>query len=400
MIQSSTTQNSSSSTSQNKTVADTPGTQSAMGQAVAGAAGGAAALFSFWNLSSPQGLWITMNQFQLILLLLLTKSNIPNSIVSYLSGLKATTCSFNFIPFKNIPGLNKLVDILDFSLPNKNLDYFGIFSGSTFANNFSLICFLMIFIVIHSVFLVINKNIQHRTNWNMCSKWMKISYQFFTFTFYIRIFLEASQFLMLSSFSEIYQFNVSSLSNIISILFAIIGSMLWLWLVWISFIGWLKQKDVEDMDKYFPLKEFFNGIKNGKVAKLYSMLLLWRRFVFVALLIFGGSLSNIALICPMIIVQIAYLTNLIIVRPYKQVKNNVIEIVNEWFYFLLVTLLSYFNTSERWSKTIETVYFWIILTNSFIIILIMISKYLYFNIVVIILKSLNVFYHQEVNKKT
>ena len=76
---------------------------SEMGQAVAGAAGGVAVVFSLWNISTPTGLWITMNQFQLIMLLLLTNSSIPLSIVAYLSGLKTTTCSFNFLPFKNIP---------------------------------------------------------------------------------------------------------------------------------------------------------------------------------------------------------------------------------------------------------------------------------------------------------
>ena len=97
------------------------------GQAAAAAAGGAAALFSFCNLSTPTGLWITMNQFQLILLLLLTKSSIPKSIVDYLSGLKATTCSFNFIPFKDIPWFYRLIEYLNSALPRKELDYFGIF---------------------------------------------------------------------------------------------------------------------------------------------------------------------------------------------------------------------------------------------------------------------------------
>ena len=109
---------------------------SSTGQAVAGAAGGASALFSFCNLSTPTGLWITMNQFQLILLLLLTKSNIPKSIVDYSSGLKATTCSFSFIPFKDISGFYRLIEYLNSSLPRKELDYFGIFSGSKFSSNF------------------------------------------------------------------------------------------------------------------------------------------------------------------------------------------------------------------------------------------------------------------------
>ena len=103
---------------------------SSAGQAVAGAAVGVSIIFSFCNLSTPTGLWITMNQYQLILLLLLTKSNIPKSIVDYLSGLKVTTCSFNFIPFKDISGFDRLIEYLNSELPREELDYFGIFSGS------------------------------------------------------------------------------------------------------------------------------------------------------------------------------------------------------------------------------------------------------------------------------
>ena len=132
---------------------------SASGQAVVGAIGGAAALFSLCNLSTPTGLWITMNQFQLILLLLLTKSNIPKSIIDYLSGLKATTCSFNFIPFKDIPGFNRLVEYLNLKLSRKELNYFGIFSGCTFSNNFSLIWILMILALIHMLFILIYNKI-------------------------------------------------------------------------------------------------------------------------------------------------------------------------------------------------------------------------------------------------
>ena len=60
-------------------------------------------------------------------------------IVDYLTGLKATTCSFNAIPFKDIPGVDSAVDWFDSNLEFRELDYFGIVSGSSFVNNFSLL---------------------------------------------------------------------------------------------------------------------------------------------------------------------------------------------------------------------------------------------------------------------
>ena len=129
--------------------------QQIVGVVTVGSITAAVGIFSIWKISSPQGLWISMNQFQMILLLLLTKCYIPKSITNYLTGLKATTWSFNFIPFKDIPGLNKLVSYFDFPLSNSSLDDFGVFSGSTFANNFSLICiFILISVIVASYILI------------------------------------------------------------------------------------------------------------------------------------------------------------------------------------------------------------------------------------------------------
>ena len=83
-------------------------------QSAVGAIAGVTVLFSFWNMSNLQGIWITMNQFQLILLLLLTNSHIPKSIVDYLTGMKATTCSLNFVPFKDLPGLKNINSLAEF----------------------------------------------------------------------------------------------------------------------------------------------------------------------------------------------------------------------------------------------------------------------------------------------
>ena len=345
-----------------------------MGQAVAGAAGGASAIFSVWNISAPTGLWITMNQFQLIMLLLLTKSNIPRSIVSYLSGLKATTCSFNFIPFKDIPGIGKMANDLDFGLPDKDLSYFGIISGSTFTNNFSLICIILIFVAIHSIYLLIHKllkrKVMSKKKW---VKWMEKTYQFFGFSFYIRVMFEANIFLLMSSFSELYNWNTSSTSKIISLLLAFVGSWICVNFISMSLINWVKYKDTQNMDNYIPLKEFFSGFKTNRVSKLYPTLLLSRRALFVALLVFGGSLNNFTLLCPMIIIQLAYLINLVVIKPFKQVKDNVIEITNEWYYFVMILLLAYFNSKDRWTSAIENTYFMIILGNSMSIISIMIG---------------------------
>ena len=207
--------------------------------------------------------------------------------------------------------------------------------------------------------------------WNKCTE--KV-YQFFAFSLYVRIFLETYIFLLLSSFSELYHWNTSNTSNIISLFIASIWAWIWVIFVALSLISWHTNKYRENLDIYIPLKELYSGIRNAKASMLYSTFLLTRRLIFVILLVYGETFSNIILIYPMIILQIAYLVQLLIVRPFKEVKNNIIEITNEWFYLLLILLLSYYNTKERWKSVMENAYLWIILGNSIVIIIIMISK--------------------------
>ena len=180
--------------------------------------------------------------------------------------------------------------------------------------------------------------------------------------------------MLLSCTSEIKRFNTSSLSSIISLIFSFVFAFICVWFIIISFLSWTKYEVSENVPENYPFKEFFNGIALKSSAKLYSTLFLLRRMTLVGLLIFGSSLSNICLVVPMIVCQTVYLILVVAIRPFKEVKNNVIEISNEWFYFILVSMLAYYNETSRWSQLIQSVYLGIIITNSFTIISVLICK--------------------------
>ena len=92
--------NGDSSLLNNTWVEDTSVSASITSQAIVGSIVVFSGLLSICNLSTPHGLWMAIDQFQLILLLLLAKANIPQRVVDYLSGMKDTTWSFNIIPLK------------------------------------------------------------------------------------------------------------------------------------------------------------------------------------------------------------------------------------------------------------------------------------------------------------
>ena len=67
---------------------------------VSGAASTAAFGISLMTLSSPVAIWFLAHQFQLFLLLLLTKTSLPSDVKSYIKGNGLFSFSMNFLPFK------------------------------------------------------------------------------------------------------------------------------------------------------------------------------------------------------------------------------------------------------------------------------------------------------------
>ena len=72
-------------------------------QSTIGASMGLAASVSLLNMSSPVGIWSIVNQFQMLLLLLLTGAFIPETVRQFLSGMDFALNIFGLIPFYKVP---------------------------------------------------------------------------------------------------------------------------------------------------------------------------------------------------------------------------------------------------------------------------------------------------------
>ena len=182
--------------------------------------------------------------------------------------------------------------------------------------------------------------------------------------------------MLLSWTSELKRWNTSARSNILSFVISIITASLWIGSIILSFLAWLRYKNTESMDSYIPLKELFSGIRANSLAKLYLTIFLFRRALFVSLLIFGSDLNNLTIIILMSFFQVIYLSFIWITRPFKEVKSNIIEIFNEWFYLLLLFILLFCNSPSTWTDFMEKFYLGIILTNSFTIISILVGRWM------------------------
>ena len=118
-------------------------------QITIGACMAMAALISVVKMTSPIGMWSIVNQFQMLLLLLLSRAFIPDKIREYLLGMDFTLMNFNFIPLNEVPMISIPYDWIEYEQYDTNLQDIGVENGSTAANNLSFIVMIMMFIILH-----------------------------------------------------------------------------------------------------------------------------------------------------------------------------------------------------------------------------------------------------------
>ena len=200
----------------------------------------------------------------------------------------------------------------------------------------------------------------------------------FTFALYIRIILKTNQYILVSWISEIYHFNTSDTKRIISLVIAFITLLAWIiMIITVILFVFIQNEDSleESPDKRSKFAHLFNGISPNKKSRLFIAILQIRRAIFVTLLITVGPVSSILVISILVGFQVIYLTILIVIRPFELAKCNLIEIVNEMYFFTLLASLLRFNSIADWEGTPTTIYTWFISSNSISGFTIIISKF-------------------------
>ena len=104
------------------------------------------AIVSFTN---PVGIWLIINLFQMLMLLILTGAFIPETVRRYLSGLNFVFLNFDFIPFHRIPFISHFYLWMKFEQMNDDLKDIGIDYGSSIINNISFVILTLMLIVAH-----------------------------------------------------------------------------------------------------------------------------------------------------------------------------------------------------------------------------------------------------------
>jgi hypothetical protein len=131
------------------------------------------------------------------------------------------------------------------------------------------------------------------------------------------------------------------------------------------------QNPINDENLHNKLEEFSTGLKKNKSARVYSVMLMTRRILFVTWLIVFNYFDKIIVISIMAVIQTGYLTTLLLVRPFEEKLNSVIEILNEFFFSFLLGVLFFMNSEAAWTGFRSSMYIWIMMANSIVLVLIL-----------------------------
>ncbi|CAI2375823.1 unnamed protein product [Moneuplotes crassus] len=326
-------------------------------------------LVSLMNLSAPMALWAMANQVQLMLLLLLTKSSLPSDIIGYITNNGFFSFNMGFLPIKSNMVSEIPLKWMDKAQNRIELEDIGLESGSTFNNNFGLVITICVLVLLNLCLCCSpNPDKYNEDDFkHKLAKFFKHVLAIFTFGIYIRLLLEAYQFILLSSISELCRINELPLHEIISGSFSILMILCCLLCLLLSFLQVWKedQKDIHD-----ELGEFTAGLKPTSPSRLYTPLLLLRRIFFSVLLIIFEEQGCIFLVSFMLLVQISYTCHLLYRRPMENMINNLVECINEVFFIFFVAFLLKHNSKNTWKGWPTSSYLWIMVTNSTIVVII------------------------------
>ena len=328
------------------------------------------------NSSSFASFWSLINQLQLYFLLLLTKAFIPIDVQTVITGPQFVLNPFDYLNLKGSSTFyDKIKESFNFELSNSLLDPIGIKSDSTLYNMYSYILSHICIVFLHFVIYISYRLVRCLNSdgrWGQIVKWslwgLNKALNFLTFGYYIRSLLEINQLLLISLTYEIYKFNASNFVRIVSLstailllLLSIVCFILIIFTIIIAFSSY--QVDENEHNK---LEEIVKGIKTDKKFKIYSPILLFRRAVFVVILITFTFASSKLIIGILSFLQLIYAASIMIQRPFKEVKINLIEIINEIYFFGLMFSLFFLNTNNDWNSFKISLYVWVLASNSMI----------------------------------
>ena len=166
--------------------------------------------------------------------------------------------------------------------------------------------------------------------------------------------------------NKLYYFATYNTELILSIVFAIIiiaCSILFAIFLVIFSVSSYKLNEKE----HSKLGEFFEGLKVPKKQRLFWAISIIRCSIFSVILIVFVPMSSRVTIGILTAFEVFYAIYIFFMKPFDEVKVNIIEVLNECILFFMLVSLNILHGESNWSITLAYIYMIVILWNSLLI---------------------------------
>ena len=262
--------------------------------------------------------------------------------------------SFDFV---SVPFQSDLDSSIGYS---RNLEEsFGITENSSAFVNLLPLMFVSFIIlpIIHLMVFLIHKCFEKKRN-SWFKRFIDKLNSWFIFNFYLRFFMLVHMFIMFAVFKEIHIWIDGDDGKLFSRLFCL--TVFILSTVVIVFVGyyWLKFSHIREdessegeskLQKRFST--LFSGIKSTRIHRLHSLLFFIKRFLICAVIFLLKDVGIVTKLLLLLAIQVFSLVWSIILRSYKGTKDQIIEILSEALFTILLMWVLFQEEIKDWTKT-------------------------------------------------
>jgi hypothetical protein len=308
---------------------------------------------AFLTSSSPQSAFSMINQFQMLLLLPLIGTYIPDEIVKLIVGMDFAMFSLAFIPIDQIPGFSYIVGILHENQKMEYLDTIGLQSRSSLVNSISLLFTMFLVLGIHGIVFLMYRKIKDISNPKLIHRAIIKVFEVLTLSFYIRILMEAFLFIWLSSFYEVRHAQFHSLTLIASFTISWVMIAFSIWGLGIIVHQIVIAHPQLDTDSQWVFRELFASLKDSTFSRLFPLIFWVNRALWVLIVVLLKDIVLDGKTILFSLLQFFVVAYLVLVRPFAAIKDSIIETTNQLILVILSSMLIYFKSKPDWNPAIE-----------------------------------------------
>lgn len=325
---------------------------------------------------SYQSIFSSFNFLQIMLLIPLTGVYFPTKVSELIHSMRPALLTFYFLDCDDLSINTSDFEECGYAQSNAALDFIGLQLGSTIINVHLITAIFILILIFHLMLLPCYLCIVKKEKDGNFARLITSCVSLLSFTVYIRFILEAFLLICIASFSEIERFDTGNSTKTRSLIIALVFSFLIAIFFVISFVHWIIYGKEEELGG--RMKDLYSGLKPFRWSRTYNLIFMARRIVFVLLLVLLKNEDEILRISLITGLQAAYCLYLVVLRPFQQTKDTVLECINEFGYLIICAAFIYFHKQSKWSNTIEWVYWCVILAVLAIFLFFSIGKFYIF----------------------